>query len=57
MKFSIPCGLFFLAELSKTMGDRCPGDAGLSMFMNEILLILGTHLREEDMMKRSVLQR
>jgi len=39
------------------MCDKFPGDAGGSMFMNEILLILGTHLREEDMMKRSVLQR
>ena len=38
------------------MDDRCPSDADLSRFMNEILLILGTRLREEGMMKRSVLQ-
>jgi len=50
-------GFFSLSELAKMMGDRRLGYAGLSTFIYEILLILGMQLREEIMMRRSVLQR
>jgi len=39
------------------MGDGRLGYAGLSTFIYEILLILGMQLREEIMMRKSVLQR
>ena len=52
-----PSRLFSLSELPKVDGDRCLGDAGVSTFIYEIMLILHTDLREKDMMRGSVLQR
>jgi len=48
---------FFPVGVVNRRCDRCLGDAGFSTFIYENLLILRTHLREEDMTRRSVLQR
>jgi len=47
---------FFPVGVVKRRCDRCLGDAVYSTFIYENLLILRTHLREEDMTRRSVLQ-